>query len=76
MCVECLVLRKESVIASKEGVGESKGVRGRFGVGSSLFSCCIVVELCGENEQSACSMRSVCCLLHSDCCLLLAGCWL
>ena len=43
--IECLVLRKESVIASKEVVGESKGGRGRFSVGSSLFSCCIVVEL-------------------------------
>ena len=51
MCVECLVLRKESVTATKEGVGESDGGGGRLDVGTSLSSCCVETGAGGGVES-------------------------
>ncbi len=50
MCIECLVLRKESVTASKEGMGESDGGGGRLDVGTSLSSCCVETGVGGGVE--------------------------
>ena len=51
MCIECLVLRKEGVTASKEGVGESDGGGGRLDVGTSLSSCCMETGVSGGVES-------------------------